>query len=70
LEVCEKRDVKRLYKKAKAGLIKNYTGVSSPYERPDADLVLNTADESLETCVESVIKFLSEKGILNANPKH
>lgn len=66
LEVCEARDVKGLYKKARQGLIKNYTGISSPYEAPDnPELVVNTGTEPLEICVEQVIGMLKERGILN-----
>lgn len=66
LEVCEERDVKGLYKKARAGEIKNYTGISSPYEEPlDADLVLDTGgSQSLEECVGLVVRTLEEKGVL------
>ena len=57
LEVCEQRDTKGLYKKARAGLIKDFTGISSPYEEPEkADLVIDTSsytvEESLAFCVE------------------
>ena len=56
LEVCEERDVKGLYKKARAGIIKNYTGISSPYEEPlTPELVLETAKLSLEDSVEAVL---------------
>jgi adenylylsulfate kinase len=64
LEVCEKRDVKGLYKKARAGLIKNYTGISSPYEKPNADLIVNTAEASLEESIDIVIQFLRNRRIL------
>lgn len=59
LEVCEARDVKGLYKLAREGRIKNYTGISAPYEEPmRPDLVLETDQCSLEECVEHVIAFL------------
>ena len=62
LSVCEERDVKGLYKKARAGEIKNYTGVSSPYEKPEhPDLVLDTAGESVEANVKKVLRFLEER---------
>ena len=66
LEVCEQRDVKGLYKKARAGLIKNYTGISSPYEEPvDADLVLETGNgQPIEECVEIILNHLTEKGVI------
>jgi adenylylsulfate kinase len=66
LEVCEERDVKGLYKKARAGEIKNYTGISSPYEPPEhPDLVLDTAGNSVETNVEKVLTFLEERHIFS-----
>ncbi|MBF0585131.1 MAG: adenylyl-sulfate kinase, partial [Magnetococcales bacterium] len=59
LTVCEKRDRKGLYKKARAGLIQDFTGISSPYEEPDeADLVLNTATHSVEACVAQLLAHL------------
>ena len=66
LEVCEERDVKGLYKKARAGVIKNYTGISAPYEAPEnPDLVLDTAGDSVETNVEKVLNFLEERHIFS-----
>ena len=58
--------MKGLYKKARAGLIKNYTGISSPYEKPEnADLVLKTGNgQSLEECVEIIIDFLRNKSVI------
>lgn len=58
LEVCEERDVKGLYKMARQGKIKNYTGISAPYEEPEnPDLVLETHKCSLDQCVEKVVDF-------------
>jgi adenylylsulfate kinase len=66
LETCESRDVKGLYKRARAGEIKNYTGIDSPYETPDnSELVVNTKGESLEESVAKVIDFLKTKEIIN-----
>ena len=66
LEVCESRDVKGLYKRARAGEIKNYTGIDSPYEAPDnPELVIDTDSESLEESVTKVIDFLKSKEIIN-----
>lgn len=66
LEVCESRDVKGLYKLARSGEIKNYTGVSSPYEAPDTpDLIVDTVKESLEQSTFKVIDTLVAKGIVN-----
>ena len=65
LEECEKRDVKGLYQKARDGLIQNYTGISSPYEAPvNPELIVNTGEDSLETCVEQVMAMLKERGVL------
>ncbi len=64
LETCEERDTKGLYKKAKAGLIPEFTGISSPYEEPEnADLVINTGSDSLEECTHQILNYLLEKGI-------
>ncbi|MDW3196207.1 MAG: adenylyl-sulfate kinase [Cytophagales bacterium] len=52
LEVCEQRDVKGLYAKARAGLIKNFTGIDSPFEAPkNPNIKVNTAEQTLETCL-------------------
>ena len=65
LEVCEQRDVKGYYKRARAGAIKNFTGISSPYEEPEnPELIIDTAVESVDQCVERVIGLLAERGIL------
>jgi adenylylsulfate kinase len=66
LEVCESRDVKGLYKRARAGDIKNYTGINSPYEAPiNPELVINTESESLEESVGKVMDFLKVRVIIN-----
>jgi adenylylsulfate kinase len=66
LETCESRDVKGLYKRARAGEIKNYTGIDSPYEAPEnPELVIDTERESLEESVAKVIDFLKSKKIIN-----
>ena len=65
LEVCESRDVKGLYKRARAGEIKNYTGIDSPYEEPtNPELVVNTGDEPFEESVTKVIEYLKSKSIV------
>ena len=65
LDVCEQRDVKGLYKKARAGEIRQFTGISDPYEAPLApDLVLNTAESTLEQSVEQLLALLVEKGVI------
>ena len=65
LETCEARDVKGLYKRARAGEIKNYTGISSPYEVPEnADLIIDTEQETIEDSVSIIISFLKKKTII------
>lgn len=66
LKVCEERDVKDLYKKARAGKIKNYTGISSPYEVPqNPSLRLNTGYVSLVDCVEQVFLMLLKMNVIS-----
>ncbi|MFP4609681.1 MAG: adenylyl-sulfate kinase [Thiohalophilus sp.] len=65
VEVCEKRDPKGLYQKAREGKIPEFTGISSPYEAPlKPELHLNTAEQPLEESVQAVIGLLSERGII------
>ena len=65
LAVCEARDPKHLYAKARAGAIVNFTGIDAPYEPPPApDLTLRTADAAAEALAEMLIKQLHERGIL------
>jgi sulfate adenylyltransferase len=67
LEVCEARDRKGLYAKARAGLLKGMTGIDDPYEEPtDADLVLDTSDVSPDEAVKTVLNQLAEEGWLDA----
>ena len=62
LETCEHRDVKGLYKKARLGEVKNFTGISSPYEKPDsADIHINTNKSSIPESVELLFKQLNSK---------
>lgn len=62
IEVCEKRDVKGLYKKARAGEIKNFTGLDAPFEEPeDPVLEIRTHEMSLEESVQTALKYLSDK---------
>ena len=64
IEVCEQRDIKGLYKKARDGEIKEFTGISSPYEKPtNPELISQTGIESLEKCTEDIIKLLEERNI-------
>ena len=61
IETCEKRDVKGLYKKARAGKIKNYTGIDSPYEAPvNPELIINTDKESLDESISKILSYLQE----------
>jgi len=65
LEVCEGRDVKGLYNKARQGVIKDFTGINSPYEPPiNPELTINTSSQTLEESVESVLSFLSDRGLI------
>ena len=60
VEICEKRDPKGLYKKAKAGEIPNFTGISAPYEAPiNPEIILDTEQYSIEECVQQLIKELN-----------
>jgi sulfate adenylyltransferase len=65
LEVCEERDRKGLYAKARAGIIKEFTGISDPYEVPtDADLEITTLEHSPEEAVQEILLFLEKQGYL------
>jgi adenylylsulfate kinase len=65
LDVCESRDPKGLYAKARSGVIKEFTGISSPYEAPDApELKIDTGAQELAESVEVVIKALQDKGVI------
>jgi adenylylsulfate kinase len=65
LEVCEKRDVKGLYKRARKGEIKDFTGISSPYEEPEnPELAVDTNDLSLDESAAKVIEMLRERGVI------
>ena len=66
LDECERRDVKGLYKKARAGEIKNFTGIDSPYERPEeAEVVIYGARETAEQSAITVVQELERKGLLS-----
>jgi len=65
VDICEKRDPKGHYKKAKEGIIKNFTGVSDPYEEPEnPDLVIDTEKMDVESSVQSVLELLGKKGFI------
>ncbi|XP_016126094.1 bifunctional 3'-phosphoadenosine 5'-phosphosulfate synthase 2-like [Sinocyclocheilus grahami] len=65
LEVCESRDVKGLYKKARAGEIKGFTGIDSDYEKPEApELVLKTGELTVNDCIQELVDLLKEQDIV------
>jgi sulfate adenylyltransferase len=67
LEVCEQRDRKGLYAKARAGIIKEFTGISDPYEEPDdADVVIDTTDVTPEEAAQQIILHLEKEGYIGA----
>ncbi len=62
LEICEKRDVKGLYAKARKGEIKNFTGIDSPYEIPhNPDITINTAEKSISECANIIVDTIKMK---------
>ncbi len=66
LAVCEARDTKGLYKKARAGEVKEFTGISAPYEEPlNAELIVDTAKETVEESAERVIALLRQRGVID-----
>jgi adenylylsulfate kinase len=65
LEVCETRDVKGLYKKARAGEIDNFTGISAPYEEPgNPEITIETQNRSVKECVDELIASLEHRGVI------
>jgi len=67
LEVCEQRDRKGLYAKARAGLIKNFTGISDPYEPPEnAEIVLDTSEMTPDEGVQEIILYLERQGFISS----
>jgi sulfate adenylyltransferase len=67
IDVCEARDRKGLYAKARAGIVKEFTGVSDPYEEPaDAELVVDTASHSAEESADLILAYLEGEGFLEA----
>jgi adenylylsulfate kinase len=65
IEVCEQRDPKGLYKKARAGEIKGFTGIDDPYEEPTKpELVISAAEKSVEACVAELVNYLEQRGLL------
>jgi sulfate adenylyltransferase len=69
IETCEERDRKGLYAKARAGIVKEFTGISDPYEVPaDAEVVINTADLSAEEAAQEIILHLEREGFIGVSP--
>ena len=67
LELCERRDTKGLYAKARAGLVTQFTGISDPYEVPeDADMIIDTSDVSADAASGRILSLLTERGYLDA----
>ncbi|HZP64287.1 MAG TPA: bifunctional sulfate adenylyltransferase/adenylylsulfate kinase [Terriglobales bacterium] len=71
VETCEQRDRKGLYAKARAGIIKEFTGISDPYEAPkDAEVVINTTDMTPEEAAQEILLHLEREGFLGVNDNH
>ena len=67
LSVCEERDPKGLYKKARSGEIKNFTGIDAPYEEPvNPDLIIKTDKYTIEECANQVVEYMLEKKFIKA----
>jgi sulfate adenylyltransferase len=68
VEVCEQRDRKGLYAKARAGILKEFTGISDPYEVPEkAEVVINTGELSPEEAAQAIILHLEREGFIGVN---
>ena len=66
LEVCEDRDTKGFYKKARSGMIKQFTGIDDPYEEPEyPEIVIETDKMSIERSVEGILNFLKAKKLID-----
>ena len=65
IEVCEQRDPKGLYKKARAGQIPEFTGISAPYEEPlSPEMVIRTGEGTVDACAMQILEHLAAKGII------
>ena len=65
VEVCEQRDPKGLYRKARRGELRNFTGLDAPYEAPEhPELTLDTRAESPDVLADRIIRFLQQRGVL------
>lgn len=70
LATCEERDPKGLYQKARAGQIKHFTGIDSPYEAPErAEVRLDTSEMTVDECIDDLIDYLLERGLILQNGK-
>jgi adenylylsulfate kinase len=68
LEVCEQRDPKGLYKRARAGEIKDFTGISAPYETPiDPELTVNTSTTPVDSCAQEIVDYVSRTFSLDSD---
>jgi sulfate adenylyltransferase len=68
IETCESRDRKGLYAKARAGLVKQFTGVNDPYEAPaDAEVVIDTTDLTPEEAAQEIFLYLEREGFVGVN---
>ena len=70
IETCEQRDIKGLYKKARLGEIKDFTGIDSAYEEPiNPEIILDTCNNSIEQCVNQIINYLDKHVIKQIKKK-
>jgi adenylylsulfate kinase len=70
LEICERRDTKGLYEKARRGVVKQFTGIDDPYEEPEnPEITLETDKVNLEQCVEKILNFLEAKKLVSRPKK-
>jgi adenylylsulfate kinase len=70
LEVCQERDPKGLYRRARKGEVRGFTGISAPYEEPEnPEILIETDRHSLDECVSRVLDYLEEQGVIPAPPE-
>ncbi len=70
IEICEQRDPKGLYKKARAGIIKNFTGIDDPYEEPEnPEIVVETDKMTVDMCAEKIIRYLENRNLIKTERK-
>jgi len=68
ITICEQRDPKGLYKKARAGEIKDFTGIDSSYDVPQSpEIHVKTAEQSIQACAEQIVSYLAEHGFISVN---